>query len=367
MRPRSGPTFLHPQDRTTIDPKGAVHDPTYKKLYSFPRMLEELVRALARHWAEAIDFSTLRKLSTEYVSTGRARRYGDMLWGARLRHGQGHVLVPLEFQATLDYSMPLRVLDYGSSALMEWARQVTLARGDKAALLLPIVIYSGVRPWDVPTRLAELLPATNPALLVNQPLYEHFLLEERRGGTSGLPAENLVTALVGVVRARTQDDLVMRLIRLHDQLGDDREGALDRALTTWTKRLLSSLHTPWVELATATTLKEVLEVIKPTGEWAVRWYEDGLAEGREQGREQGRKQGRKQGREQGRSEGQALVVRQLAIRKFGAETARRVSEALDQLSDPEEIRAVADAVIDCDTPEDFLARVPPAPPHTHPR
>ena len=353
MRPRSGPTFLHPQDRTAIDPKGAVHDPTYKELYSFPRMLEELVRALARHWAEAIDFSTLRKLSTEYVSSGRARRYGDMLWGARLRHGQGHVLVPLEFQATLDYSMPLRVLDYGSSALMEWARQVTLGRGDKSALLLPIVIYSGVRPWDVPTRLAELLPATNPQLLVNQPLYEHFLLEERRGGTSGLPAENLVTALVGVVRARTQDDLVMRLNRLHDQLGNDREGALDRALTMWTKRLLSSLHTPLAELAAATTLKEVLEMIKPTGEWAVRWYEDGLEEGREQGREQGRKQGRKQGR----SEGQVLVVRQLAIRKFGAETARRVSEALDQLSDPEEIRAVADAVIDCDTPEDFLARV----------
>ncbi len=192
-------------------------------------------------------------------------------------------------------------------------------------------------------------PATDPELLVNQPLYEHFLLEERRGGTSGLPAENLVTALVGVVRARTRDDLVMRLIRLHDQLGNDMEGALDRALTTWTKRLLSSLHTPLAELAAATTLKEVLEMIKPTGEWAVRWYEDGLQEGREQGREQGRKQGR--------SEGQALVVRQLAMRKFGAETARRVSEALDRLSDPEEIRAVADAVVDCDTPEDFLARV----------
>ena len=218
---------------------------------------------------------------------------------------------------------------------------MTLGRGDKSALLLPIVIYSGVRPWEVPTKLAELLPTTNPELLVNQPLYEHFLLEERRGGTSGLPAENLVTALVGVVRARTRDDLVMRLIRLHDQLGNDRDGALDRALTTWTKRLLSSLHTPLAELAAATTLKEVLEVIKPTGEWALRWYEDGLEEGREQGR----------------SEGQTLVVRQLAMRKFGVETARKVSEALDRLSNPEEIRAVADAVIDCDTPEDFLARV----------
>ena len=56
------------------------------------------------------------------------------------------------------------------------------------------------------------MPTADAKLLVNQPLYEHFLVEERRGGM---------------------------------------------------------------------ILKEVLEVIKPTGIWTERWYEDGVDEGME--------------------------------------------------------------------------------------
>ena len=276
-----------------------------------------------------------------------------MLWEARLFEGAGRVLITLEFQNTVDYGMPLRVLDYSSSALLDWFRRKPLSRGDKVPLLLPIVVYGGHQTWDVPTSLADLLPPIPSGLLVNQPVYEYFLLEERRGGTKGLPLGNLVTALVGVVRARTKADLVAHLAQLHDWLGDDRDGALDRALTTWTRRLLNSLGLPGGDLEAAATLKEVLEVIKPTGQWAVRWYEDGL----EDGREQGIRQGRKQGIQQGRSQGQADVVRQLAVRKFGAEAAGVLTDLLDRVTDQEVIEELARALLDSDTAEDFLEQV----------
>ena len=220
-------------------------------------------------------------------------------------------------------------------------------------------------PTGFPTRLADLLPSAPAELLVNQPLYEYCLLEERRGGTAGLPPRNLVTALVGVVRARTKADIVGQLAQLHDWLGSDRGGALDRALTTWTRRLLHSLGLPEGHLGAAATLKEVLEVIKPTGQWAVRWYEDGLEDGREQGirqgREQGIRQGReqgiRQGREQGISQGQVHVVRQLAARKFGAEVAGVLTELLDRVTDPEVIEELGRALLDCDNAEDFVEQV----------
>ena len=86
------------------------------------------------------------------------------------------------------------------------------------------------------------------------------------------------------------------------------------------------------------TLEEVLEVIKPTGEWAKKWYEDGV------------------------DEGKVLVLRQHATRKFvsrkfGPETAAELSRVLDQLDDLERTDEVANAVIDCDTGYEFLARV----------
>ena len=171
-----------------------------------------------------------------------------------------------------------------------------------------------------------------------------------------MPPGNLVTGLVGVVRARTKADLVGQLLQLHDWLGKDRDGALDRALTSWTKRLLNSLDPPEGHLGAATTLKEVLEVIKPTGQWAVRWYEDGLEEGREQGIQQGREQGIQQGREQGRSQGRAHILRQLAARKFGPDAADIVTALLDGVTDPADIDKLAHAVVDCDNAEDFVER-----------
>ena len=193
MEPPAGLSQLRtpgiPPDPTR--PRTDVHDPTYKESFSFPRMMEELVRALPSRWAHELDFSTLKRLSSEYTSAGRVHRYGDMLWEACLLEGGGRVLITLEFQNTVDREMPLRVLDYGSSALLDWVRREPLSRGEKVPLLLPIVVYGGRRPWRVPTRLADLLPSAPAELLVNQPLYEYCLLEERRGGTPGLPEGHL--------------------------------------------------------------------------------------------------------------------------------------------------------------------------------
>lgn len=52
------------------------------------------------------------------------------------------------------------------------------------------------------------------------------------------------------------------------------------------------------------------------------------------------------------------LLYRLVTRRFGHGTAERLLPLLDQLSEPEAIVAVADAVIECDTAEEFLKRVP---------
>ena len=46
----------------------------------------------------------------------------------------------------------------------------------------------------------------------------------------------------------------------------------------------------------------------------------------------------------------------LAARRFGPPVADRLAPLLNELSDPGRIAAVADAVIECETAEDLLAR-----------
>ena len=99
-----------------------VQDEIYKRLFAFPRMVEDLMRGFAaREWAAEIDFSTLRKLPAEYVSDDLRKRVGDAVWAVRLRDGR-HVLAMLEFQSRDDPMMALRILAYTSLLYQEVVR-----------------------------------------------------------------------------------------------------------------------------------------------------------------------------------------------------------------------------------------------------
>ena len=47
-----------------------MHDENYKRIFAFPRVIEDLLRAFVPgDWLEEVDFATLGKLSTERPST----------------------------------------------------------------------------------------------------------------------------------------------------------------------------------------------------------------------------------------------------------------------------------------------------------
>ena len=58
-----------------------------------------------------------------------------------------------------------------------------------------------------------------------------------------------------------------------------------------------------------------------------------------------------------RSSGRRELVHRQVARKFGSGTAEQLLPLLDRLSDPASIVAIADAVIECETGEEFLRRV----------
>lgn len=67
--------------------------------------------------------------------------------------------------------------------------------------------------------------------------------------------------------------------------------------------------------------------------------------------------GMRQGIEQAIRQGRTQVLRRLMTRRFGEETAGRLSMLLEELSDAEGIDKVADALIECGTAEEFIERV----------
>ena len=72
--------------------------------------------------------------------------------------------------------------------------------------------------------------------------------------------------------------------------------------------------------------------------------------------ERGREQGREQGIAQGRAEERALLRRQTE-RRFGAETARQVSELLAEVADAEDLLEAGDWILECRTGGELLERL----------
>ena len=69
------------------------------------------------------------------------------------------------------------------------------------------------------------------------------------------------------------------------------------------------------------------------------------------------RESRKQGIEQGIEQGQVAVLVQLVARKFGQGTAEEVQQLIVGSAGRDRIAWVAAAILDCDTPEEFLVRV----------
>jgi predicted transposase YdaD len=79
------------------------HDASYKLLFSDRAMVADLLRGFVHEpWVESLDFSTLEQINRSFVSDDLLRHGPDWLY----------VYLLLEFQATVDRYMAVRIMTY---------------------------------------------------------------------------------------------------------------------------------------------------------------------------------------------------------------------------------------------------------------
>ena len=317
-----------------------MHDENYKRLFAFPRIVADLVRVLVPgDQLDAFDFSTLEKLSSEYVSDELRNRRGDAVWRLRLRDGWLHVLVLLEFQSTDDRDMALRILEYTALLYRELGRNEALGPDGKRPPVLPVVLYNGATRWKAALDVADLITPVGPSLALYQPSQRYFVLDEQHVGDDDLPRSNLMAAVIDLEQSRSPADLVRVVDTLRERLQDSDDAELRRAFTEWVWRLAKRLVPEEGEepLPVRTTLEDVRMTLEErVAQWPKQWIQEGLEQGLEHER--------------------ALLLRQ-ATSRFGPDTAEHLSGTLARTADPERLADIGDWLVRCDTGEEFLARV----------
>ena len=322
----------------------SMQDAAYKNLFSHPRMVEDLLRGFAaREWSERLDFHTLERLSAEFVSDDLRQRRGDGLWRVRFRDATWlYLVVQLEFQSTMDRYMAVRMLVYTGLLYQELVRRGDLGPNGELPPVLPVALYNGPTRWTAAEDLAALIAPVDEALARYQPSYRYFLLDEGVHGEDDLPRRNLVSALIALENSRTPADLERVLGALLGWLRGPGELEIKRSFGEWIGRVLMPRRFGSEDRPSMQPLEEVRTMLaERVKEWTRQWVEEG------------REQGIEQGIEQGLVEERSLLCR-LAARKFGAETAGRLSGLLDGFTAPGPLAEVGDWIIDCDSGKDLL-------------
>lgn len=182
------------------------HDASYKLLFSHARMVEDLLRGFVHEaWVHDVDFTTLERVSDSHISDDLRSRRDDLIWRVRWGTDWLYLYLLLEFQATVDRYMAVRILAYVSLLYQGLIRAGQLPASGKLPPIVPIVLYNGRGRWTAPLHVEGLVEPVPGSLAQYTPRLRYVLLDEGRYPECALaPLRNLVAHCVAWKIAASQ-------------------------------------------------------------------------------------------------------------------------------------------------------------------
>ena len=335
-------------------------DKADKAFYGDQQMFVDLLKK--KVLGKVVPGETAARMNTQHMDKGPTElgdlgqtlhRYVDLLWLIWFHDSWLYLLVLVEAQSTVDRWMPLRIMHATALAYQELSKDPEVRKRGVLPPVLPIVVYTGTRPWTAATSVEELLADEAQGFLPYALGQKYVLVPEAEEAKAVTELDTARDAALWLRYAEDPEKYEAALAKLKELLP---EGSPTRdAVVAWVRGRLTAKG---VKEEHVERLRELEDLESPIIETI--WDKDYRAEAREQGLAEGREEGRAEGQAEGRREGevlqQAMLVRQ-ARRKFGAETAERLAALLEGGSNRERAEQVADLVIDCASGRDLLKQL----------
>jgi predicted transposase YdaD len=319
------------------------HDRGYKRLFSHPTAVEELLRGfLQEEWAARLDFSTLEIVGNDFVAPGLRERHSDLVWRLRFRdEGEGwfYLYLLLELQSTSDPFMAVRLLTYVGLLLEEIIRQEKLAPGDRLPAVLPLVLHSGKRPWRAARDLESLFVEVPPGLRQYLPGLRYLLLDAGRLDLDRPDLDgNRIATLFRFEASKSSEDFPLLTRKLAAHLSQEEDPELRRVLNDWWISLVHRTF-PGVIISGTLDLMEAPMLEETAQEWKKQWIKEGRKEGREEGLRSGQNAMRK------------VLLQQMTLR-FGR-LPKTIRQRVEAISSMPELQALARKVILAESLQDL--------------
>ena len=258
------------------------HDQGYKRLFSHPQTVAELVRGFLRpDWVERLDFSTLERVGNGFISDDLRERQSDVIWRLRWK-GEGgdwfYLYLLLEFQSTSYPFMAVRMLTYVSLLIEEIIRKEKLKPGSRIPVVLPVVLYNGKRPWRARLDLASLFVDVPESLRRHLPQLRYLVLDENRLDLDRPELSgNTIASLFRIETCEQPGDLPRLTSELSTLLPRGEEPELRRTITIWVLSVLRRIL-PGVIIPETVDLEDTPMLEETMREWTKKHRQEGIRE-----------------------------------------------------------------------------------------
>lgn len=261
------------------------HDKWYTRLFSDPKIVQELLESFVHEdFVKELDFSTIKKLNTKFVSVSGHSRHADLVFEIKSGGQSAYIYLFLEFQSTVDRFMALRMNRYITEFYEELRKIETKKQGKSLQLLnppFPILIYNGSSQWTAPERMSELFHASSiPKEYIPEFKYFKIAINE-------IPKRELVkirnaVAAVFYIENCTADEFSHNMKTLVSLLRAVLKKDGEEILTAIVNRMLDLEKLPKTS-KTITTVEELMEVTSMLEANTKKWEASVLERGIEQG------------------------------------------------------------------------------------
>ena len=168
------------------------HDKRYKKLFSNPLLVEELLTSFVKEdFVHELDYSTLERLDKSFVTDEFKEKESDMIYKVNFKGEDIYIFLLIEFQSTVDRFMSVRILRYICEFYEFLSQKEKLSQ---LPAVFPILLYNGDPKWTAPYNINELIDSNISSEFI--PDFRYYpIIENEISEETLLSIKNAVSAI----------------------------------------------------------------------------------------------------------------------------------------------------------------------------
>ena len=293
--------------------------------FSDPQIFADLFNAWMYGGKQVIDPGSLMTEDSVQPRPEYARPYKHVRDVVKMyqKDGVQLVLLGIENQEQVDYSAPVRIMQFDGADYQNQVRRTeeenrkrlglktglpAFFREDRIVPVITLILYFGEEEWDRPVRLHDMLafPKGDTRIKMLVPDYPIHVISVRRNGSAGMDISLLHTELrqvFGFLQLQEDKEGLKRYVEENRPVFSrlSSNAALFLAASAHETRLLKGLNRE----------EEHYDMCRALDEW----YADGVSEGEKIGEKRGEERGKKIGERNGICKGVSAALLRILEKK----------------------------------------------------